>query len=280
MIDLRRDQAPIPKAAWEEIDAEAKRVLALNLAARKLVDFEGPLGWGFSSVNLGRVEDAGSPADGVEAKKRVVRPLVELRAPFELSRSEMEDVDRGAKDASLDPVTDAAKRIARAEDAAIFQGYSDAGIEGIGEVSPHEARKISEDYQAYPATVSEALEMLRQAGIDGPYAIALGPRCYSGLMRATAPGGYPVYQHVRKLVDDRVVWAPAVDGAVVMSCAGGDYELTVGQDLSIGYLGHDESKIRLYLVESFTFRVLTPEAAVTLFYADSKGGSRGDKRGR
>jgi uncharacterized linocin/CFP29 family protein len=75
-----------------------------------------------------------------------------------------------------------------------------------------------------------------------------------------------VVEHVRRLLDGPIVWAPAVDGAVVLSLRGGDFELTVGQDLSIGYLEHTATSVRLYLQESFTFRVLEPEAAVPLTY--------------
>jgi uncharacterized linocin/CFP29 family protein len=149
---------------------------------------------------------------------------------------------------------------------AIFYGYEAGSMRGIIEISPHESLRISQDYQAYPATVSEALERLRQAGVTGPYAIALGPRCYSGLMRAIGPGGYPVYQHVRRLVDDHVVWAPAIDGAVVLSIAEGNYALSVGQDFSIGYASHTDDRVRLFLIESFAFQVLMPEAAVALSY--------------
>ena len=279
MIDLRREQAPISEAAWARIDREAKQVLKLNLAARKLVDFSGPLGWHASAVNIGRVNQIDGPTKGVEASRRRVQPLVELRVAFEVTREEIDAIDRGAKDNDLDSVIEAAKTIARAEDHAAFYGYEAARMRGIIPCSPHDSLQISEDYQAYPSTVSEAVERLRQAGVDGPYAIALGPRCYSGLMRALGPGGYPVYQHVRRLVDDHVVWAPAIDGAVVMSYAGGDYELTVGQDFSIGYSSHTDTSVTLYLVESFAFQVLTPEAAVALTYAAKvEGKGRGAVR--
>jgi uncharacterized linocin/CFP29 family protein len=75
---------------------------------------------------------------------------------------------------------------------------------------------------------------------------------------------------VRRLLDGPIVWAPAVDGAVVLSVQGGDFELTVGQDLSIGYASHTETAVRLYLTETMTFRVLRPEAAVALVYAKGK----------
>jgi len=52
--------------------------------------------------------------------------------------------------------------------------------------------------------------------------------------------------------------------AVLLSHRGGDFQLTVGQDLSIGYTGHDKETVHLYLTESFTFRVLDRTAAVYL----------------
>ena len=75
---------------------------------------------------------------------------------------------------------------------------------------------------------------------------------------------------VRKLVDGPLVWAPAVNGAVVLSLRGGDFELTIGTDISIAYQSHTDTSVRLYLVETMAFRVLTPEAAVALAHKDDK----------
>lgn len=273
MNDLRRELAPITSEAWEAIDAEAKSTLKLTLAARKLVDFAGPLGWTSSAIGLGRTKAlAKPPGDGVAAALRTARPLVEFRAGFELSRSELEAIPRGARDPDLDPVRQAARAIGMAEDRAIFHGYAEAGIEGICQAAD-EALTITEDYEAYPGVVAAALAKLRTAGVDGPYAIALGPRCYTGLTQTTTKGGYPVIQHVRRLVDGPIVWAAGVDGAAVMSLRGGDFELTVGRDLSIGYHGHTAQAVALYIEESFTFTVVAPEAAVPLAY-----GAAGKKR--
>ena len=150
----------------------------------------------------------------------------------------------------------------------MFHGYAPGGIVGIDKASTHPAQPISTDFTAYPHSVAEATRLLRNAGIDGPYAIALGPRCYAGLTQATGPGGFPVLEVVKHIIDGALVWAPAVNGAIVLSTRGGDFELTVGRDLSIGYVSHNDSTVRLYLTESMTFRVLTPEAAVALVYTD------------
>jgi uncharacterized linocin/CFP29 family protein len=267
MNDLLRDLAPISDAAWKEIDDQARQALTVELAARKLVDFVGPKGWQTSAMNLGRVAALkGAPADGVTAAMRQVQPLVELRAPFALSRAELESIARGARDPDVEPLIQAAIQIARAEDRAVFHGWAGAGIGGICERTPHKALRIPEKYEAYPAVVAEAVRTLKVAGVGGPYAIALGPRCFTGLMQAMGHGGFPVLEVVKHVVDGDVVWAPGVDGAVVLSTRGGDFELVVGRDLSIGYTGHDATKVNLYLLESLTFRALSPEAAICLHY--------------
>lgn len=271
MNNLRRELAPISDAAWTLIDEEATRVLKLKLAARKLVDFAGPKGPDFGAVNTGRLNALkAGPVGGVDAALRVVAPATELHTSFELSRAELDAVERGAGNPALDPLIEAASRIAAAEDSAVFHGYAAGGIVGIDQASTHPAQTISTDFTAYPHSVAEATRLLRNAGIGGPYAVALGPRCYAGLTQATGPGGFPVLEVVKHIVDGPLVWAPAVDGAVVLSTRGGDFELTVGRDLSIGYLGHTDTVVRLYLTESMTFRVLTPEAAVALVYRDKR----------
>jgi uncharacterized linocin/CFP29 family protein len=270
MSHLHRHLAPISAAGWGEIEEEAKRTLKATLAARKLVEFAGPKGWAKSAVATGRVKAIEpTPRAGVTAAARQVLPMIELRAVFELSREELDAIDRGAKDADLDPVIAAARNIALAEDKAVFHGYAAGGIVGLADGAHGAPVPLSTNYEDYPAAVATALGRLRQAGVDGPYAIALGQQCYTGLTETTK-GGYPVIQHVRRLVDGPIIWAPAVDGAVVLSMRGGDFLLTVGEDFSIGYLEHDAKTVRLFLEESFTFQNLSPQAAVRMAYGKGK----------
>jgi len=267
MDDLRRALAPISTAAWKAIDDEARRELEVALAARRIVDFVGPLGWTASAVGLGQVQSlASTPMEGVSAAQRRVQPLLELRADFELSRAELDAVERGAKKLELDALRKAASNIGVAEDRTIFHGYPDAQIEGICSAADAASLSLTRDYQRYPLVVSEALARLRTAGVGGPYAIALGPDCFKGLTGTATSGGYPVLEHVRQLIAGEILWAPGIRGAVVVSARGGDFELTVGRDLSIGYADHSRSGVQLYLQESLTFRVLSPEAAVPLVY--------------
>jgi uncharacterized linocin/CFP29 family protein len=274
MNNLFRELAPIPAPAWQEIEKEAKRTLKTMLAARRIVDFVGPQGFATSAVGTGRAAPISAPPNGaVEAHLRQVQPLVEIRAPFELARSEVEAIDRGAKDPNLDSVIAAARKIAIAEDLAIFHGYPAAHIRGICEAQAGAALSLSDDYEAYAAVVTRAVNKLRDAGVEGPYAVALSERCYTGLTETTK-AGYPILEHVRRIVEGPIVWAPGLAGAVVVSLRGGDFELVVGRDFSIGYLDHDAKRVRLYIEESFTFRVLSPQAAVPLAYERDRRRSR------
>src|ERR1700755_2412492 len=131
MNNLHRELAPISDAAWAQIEEEATRTLKRYLAGRRVVDVEGPGGVGLSAIGTGHLKGIDAPGEGVLARQREVKPLVEIRVPFELDRQQIDDVERGANDADWQPVKDAAQKIAYAEDRAIFEGYAAAGIVGI-----------------------------------------------------------------------------------------------------------------------------------------------------
>jgi uncharacterized linocin/CFP29 family protein len=198
---------------------------------------------------------------------RSVQPLLELRVPFELERAELDAVDRGARDPDLSALIDAARRAAMAEDGVVFGGLPGIGLAGIESSTPHEPLIISDDYDEYAQVVARAVAMLRREGVEGPYALALGPRCYTGVIETTEHGGYPLLEHVRLILGGPVVWAPTVDGAVVISTRGGDYRLVSGQDFAVGYSTHSESVVELYLEESLTVLVNDERAAAVLRYA-------------
>jgi len=261
---LLRSNAPISDAAWRLLDEEAQERLTPALAARKLVDFSGPHGWDHSATNLGRIEPlASAPCDGVSGLQRRVLPLVEVRAGFEVARAELRDADRGAADADLEGLDKAAHQIAVAENIAVFHGWQGA-IAGIDEASPHKKVKLGDITDKYPGLVAGAVERLLCSGITGPYGLALGREQYRRVVETAEHGGYPLLDHLGKILEGPIVWAPGVKGAVVVSLRGGDFLFESGQDLSIGYDSHDAEVVRLYLEESFSFRVATPEAGVAL----------------
>jgi uncharacterized linocin/CFP29 family protein len=269
MNNLHRELAPISDAAWSEIEEETSRTIKRYLAGRRVVDVQGPGGIALSAIGTGHLRNVAAPGDGILARQRDVKPLVELRVPFELDRQQIDDVERGASDSDWQPAKDAARLLAFAEDRAIFEGYAAAGIGGIREGTSNPVLTLPPDVLAYPDVIAQALGQLRLEGVNGPYSVLLGADAYIALSE-TSDHGYPVLRHIKDLVDGDIIWAPAINGAFVLTTRGGDFGLYVGEDVSIGYSSHDDKTVRLYLQETFTFLLLTTEASVALTVNDSK----------
>jgi uncharacterized linocin/CFP29 family protein len=263
MNNLHRELAPISDAAWADIEEEATRTLKRYLAGRRVVDVHGPGGIGLSAVGTGHLKTIATPADGILARQREVKALVELRVPFELDRQQIDDVERGSNDSDWQPAKDAAQKIAYAEDRVIFEGYDAAGIGGILQGTSNPIITLPADVRQYPDVIAQAMSQLRLVGVNGPYSVLLGADAYTALAETT-DNGYPVLRHVKELVKDDIIWAPALTGAFVLTKRGGDFDLHIGQDVSIGYLDHTDSIVRLYLEETLTFLLLTAEAAIAL----------------
>jgi uncharacterized linocin/CFP29 family protein len=272
MNNLHRELAPISDAAWSQIEEETSRTIKRYLAGRRVVDVEGPGGVALSAIGTGHLRNVAAPENGILARQREVKPMVELRVPFELDRQQIDDVERGANDSDWQPAKDAAKLLAFAEDRAIFEGYAAAGIEGIREGTSNPVLTLPPDVRAYPDVIAQALGQLRIEGVNGPYSVLLGADAYIALSESS-DHGYPVMRHIKALVDGEIIWAPAISGAFVLTTRGGDFGLYLGEDVSIGYLSHDDKTVRLYLEETFTFLLLTTEASVALTAGDSKAKS-------
>jgi uncharacterized linocin/CFP29 family protein len=261
---LRREMAPIPQIAWKEIDLQASRILKGNLSGRKLVDFSGPHGWEHAAVNLGTLDVSPiEEMEGVTWGLHKVLPLVEIRVPFKLRIWDLDDMLRGARTPDLGNLKEAAKKAARFEESAIYRGFSAASIHGMLDSSSHSPISIGPDLSKLTESVERALLAIQESEIGGPYALVLGTEPYKWLM-AGDPHEYPLRDRILALVNGGIHWSPVLEGGAVLSRRGGDFELTVGQDLSIGYKSHDTHDVELYIAESFAFRVLEPAASVEL----------------
>jgi uncharacterized linocin/CFP29 family protein len=263
MNNLHRELAPISEAAWAQIEEETSRTIKRYLAGRRIADVSGPAGTALSAVGTGHQSAIEPPGEGLSAQLREVKSLVELRIPFELDRQMVDDVERGANDSDWQPAKEAARKLAFAEDRAIFEGYAAAGIVGVRQGTSNPKKSLPADVRKYPEAFAQALSQLRLVGVNGPYSILLSADAYTELAE-TSDYGYPVLEHVKRLVEGKIIWAPAIDGAFIVTTRGGDFTLYLGQDASIGYLSHTDSHVRLYLQETFTFIYLTSESAVAL----------------
>jgi uncharacterized linocin/CFP29 family protein len=263
MNNLHRELAPVSDEAWAQIEQETARTLKRYLAGRRIVDVHGPAGLDTAAIATGHQASIDPPGEGVQARQRQVLPLVELRVPFVLSRDQIDDVARGAEDSDWQPARDAARQIAFAEDQAIFAGYPAAGIGGIVPGASNPPLILPAEPADYPMAFARAAGQLRAAGVDGPYTAVLSAETYTAVSEAS-DHGYPIIRHLRNVLNGELIWAPAISGAVVLTARGGDFGLHLGQDFAIGYLSHTDADVTLYLQETFTFQLLTAEAAVAM----------------
>ena len=261
MANLNRNLAPIPDEAWEFIDEEAREALSIHFVGRKVVDFVGPKGMDFSAVNTGRWEDLDN-TDGVSYAKREVLPLVELEIPFTMDLKEIEALVRGAEDIDSDNLVAAAKKLAKAENNAIFNGLEAANIDGILEEVEIDPIKVGDDLVA--AVASGVKTLITGNEVEGPYTLLLGPEKYASIFESD-DNGYPIKKRLEDVIGVEVIPAPILgEQGLLISTEGEDFELIVGQDTAIGYRGQNGSELEFFLTESFTFKINAPEAAVVL----------------
>ncbi len=260
---LKRSLAPITNEAWVEIDVQAKRALIESLSARRFVDVVGPKGWDYAVVELGRLDiPENQPAEGVQFGVQRVQPLVEARISFKLNIWELDNVIRGAKDIELDALIKAAQKIALFEEDAIYNGFKPGNITGLAESIVHDAISFTEEPDDFLKAVSRGITTLTRASVGGPYALVINPEIWN--IVASSAQGYPLKNRVENMLGGSVIPSSNIDDAFLVSIRGGDMELILGQDFSIGYESHDGKQVRLFLTESFTFRVIDPTVIVSL----------------
>ena len=259
---LRRSLAPVPAEGWMQIDETAARVLKANLSARTFVGIGGPHGWEFAGVNTGRYEVLQGTGD-VPCAVRQTLPVVEVRVPIRMERSNIDDAARGCENIDLEPLEKAARDVAAFEESAIYNGFEPACIVGILGASGAAPVSLPNGAADYPGVIAEGIRRLVGAGRGGPYHLVLGNDAWRTLMQSGS-GGYPAHRVVRNMLGGEILASSAFEGGLLVAQEEDAFELTLGQDLSIGYFTHDATTIELFLTESFTFRVLDPAAAVRL----------------
>ena len=264
MNNLYRDLAPITEAAWAEIESEATRTFKRHIAGRRVVDVSEPGGPVTAAISTGHLLDVactrrrrGRPSAREQAAGAAAGPVHRCRAPTSTMSSAARRTRTGIR--SRRPRRSwRSSRTGRSSRATRLRRST-----GIRACSSNPALALPSDPREIPDVIAQALSELRLAGVDGPYSVLLSADVYTKVSETTEHG-YPIREHLNRLVDGDIIWAPAIDGAFVLSTRGGDFDLQLGTDVSIGYLSHDAETVALYLQETLTFLCYTAEASVAL----------------
>ncbi len=257
---LKRSLAPIPAAAFQEIDERAREVIASQLSARKILKVDGPHGLGKTAIETGTHEivqeasknDVGAATYGVE-------PLVEGRVAFTLSRWELDDILRGKEGVELDALEEAAKKLALFEEDTVFNGFARAGKKGLVEHAKKPLRMTKAPEKILQA-VAEGILKLEDAYAEKPYGLFVGDEVFKALNQST--GGKLLRSIVEKMIDGPVIRAKALQGALLVPYDHDDLRLYVGQDYAVGYEKHDDETVTLFITVSFLFKCYDEDIVV------------------
>jgi uncharacterized linocin/CFP29 family protein len=200
------------------------------------------------------------PKSGARYGVAQVQPLVEVRVPFELSLWELDNITRGAEDIDLEPLEKAAWEAARFEEETVYKGLSDGNVQALKTASVHTEVPFGKDMSDMIPAVASAVTQLRKSMIEGPYALVVTEPVWNHLLSAV--NGRPLKHHVEYILSGPVIFSPFIEQPMLVSMRGGDLELVIGQDLSIGYESHTTDTVKLFFTESFTFRVIDPKVMI------------------
>lgn len=256
---LYRELAPISNEAWKEIDERAKEVLKSYLSARKVVKVNGPKGLDYNVITEGRLGTVENKGEVCYANYKVL-PLLESRIEFEMDRWELDNISRGAKDIDYEPLEMAAKNIALFEENTIYNGLANAQIVGLNQSLESEEIPFGKNPKAIMEAITKGIIKLREAYAYGSFTLVVNKEAYKRILSEET--AYPLDERIEKLIGGKIIFSHAVDGAYLLPYNHEDLEFTIGRDYSIGYQSHTNEKVRFFITESFTFRVLDPSIIV------------------
>jgi uncharacterized linocin/CFP29 family protein len=261
MTGLRRELAPITDAAWTVIEDQARRSLTNSLSLRVVSDVSGPHGREFGAATRGRVTlPEAQPDSKAQVGVHRVQPLIEVRVPFQLDIWELDNAERGAQDIDLSALESACWDLVRFEEETVFRGFPPADLPSLVNQATQPPIDLEGDMSRFLDAVARAATEMHRETVEGPYALMVPEDVWVHL--SSLVDGRPLRRHVEYLIDGPVILSPFIPNSMLVSMRGGDLELVLGEDVSIGFDGADKHTVDLYLTESFTYLVHDPGVMV------------------
>jgi len=113
--------------------------------------------------------------------------------------------------------------------------------------------------------IIDAVTKLDAAGFHGPYSLALAPAQFNLLLRRYPQGDGTELDHIRSIVTDGVVKAPALKKGGVLLASGSQYaSVAIGQDMITAYNGPVGDLLEFQIYESLALLIRAPESILVL----------------
>jgi len=265
---LNRGDAPFSDKVWAAIDAAVVGAAKSQLGARRVLPIEGPYGLGLKSLPVrdAPASEALTP-DGAIMTGVMPPPIVGIASGFRLAARDIAAFEERGMALDLGEPARAAISVAFQEDALLFNGAKDLGVDGLLTAKGTHTAKLKDWAPIGTAAtdIIEAVTKLDSAGFHGPYALALAPDRYNLLLRRYPQGAGTELEHLRLIATEGVAKAAAIRAGGVLLAWGTPYSsIFMGQDLMTGFVGPSGRDYELTVSESLALRLLQPPSVVVL----------------
>lgn len=261
---LNREEAPISPELWTLIDETMIALLTKRLKMRSVVDFEEAYDFTTDAVATGNLRMV-SETDGVRIGVREPILMSEIRYDFSIPKSMLEAMKRDIEGIDDSALRDAANAFASVENAMILDGIESVGGPGLL-TSLTQKRLSASGAKELMIASARSLGMFNEEFVDGPFKLLVSSATFAQLV-VEAEGGETMKQKIENILGaDAIVITDAIgdDKALVISQRGGDFAFYSGLDVHVGFESESADALKLFLVESGAFRVISPEAAVRI----------------
>jgi uncharacterized linocin/CFP29 family protein len=267
---LPREDAPISGRTWHALDQAVVSSAKSQLAGRRVLEIEGPLGFGFRAMEMGEHTTEGE-GRFEEARATMTAPRLAaiplLQASFTLPIRDVAAAEEGRAVLDCGPAAKAAVAVARLEEQLVFHGSKALGAAGLMTASGSQRTKLG-DWSKVGQPMEDlikAVGTLDAAGFPGPYAAALAPGLYGELFRLYEESNVTQLQHVGQLLTAGVVKAPALtSGGVVVTAVKEFASILLAQDMIAAYVGPSGASYEFVVMESLVPRIVMPESICVL----------------
>lgn len=261
MDHLNRAQAPLGETVWNDIDAAAAEAAKALLTGRRYLEVEGPYGLGLTTLEVGQDEAIDADDSTAVLGRSISVPV--LRTTFKLSARRLAAAEQG-QPLDLDPVDEAAEKLAELEEKILYQGHPSHGLKGLETVDGHCSHDCGDwnDLDQVLNDVIAAVTTLDEGGYIGPHALVLAPRYYNQLFRHYPGTGMLQVEHLRRLFCKGIYKSPMVSGGLVVDPRVGP--IIIGQDVRAGFSHFDGLYYHLFLSASLVVRFDDPAATCVL----------------
>jgi len=264
---LHRKDAPFSSKVWEKIDEVIIGAAKSQLSGRRLLHVKGPYGLGLKALPSGDKPVDEKTAEGAKISAGCVTPLAMIQSEFTLPVRDIAAFEQSDLPLDLNEAAKAAISCVQQEDNLIFNGSKTLSLKGLLNVEGSHSVKLKswDNVGTAAEDIISAATVLDGAGFHGPYALALAPKLYNLLFRRYPQGNTTELEHIRQIITDDIVKAPAIRAGGVLLCTCGQFaNIVLGQDLMTGFVGPAGNRYEFLVSESVALWLTQPDAVCIL----------------